>query len=665
MKKYTVVILLVCRFAYASSDTISSNGINSAGLTVNGQPLNGTGTTIGQIEPGRPGKHNDPDSNKYNNFVNPFKVFDYLGGSPNYASSDDFLGPGNDAEIHAEWIASIMISTDTTAFTENSVQHFAPTGVSPSAKLLSMAAETLGSTSVDQQHYAVSSQAIVTYAKTHHADGLQNISAINMSFGNELPGPNPLYDGNSLITEYVDWSAKNDNILYVVAGNELDKNNNPLIGAPADNFNGLTVASSAKDAFGVYSIASSRNVYSGNISGGRTWVSLMAPGENIDVDSLGPTLRENRPLGGTSEAAPHVTSTVALLQQYGAANVHVGPDYRQHEVMKAILMNSADKLADDGTFTHVGGLLGMDRTVLDQNGNNWFQSPAYNNPDMPLDPQMGTGELDVKRAVKQLAAGEHHSFEVTNLPEVPVIGWDYGQTQPELVFGDHIHGPNIYRFNQNLKPGSFISITLAFDRTVEKSGTNGVYSSGDTFTPSSDVDHPGEDQLADLDLYLLPRNASSTSQAVAYSQAFGTVDHIFYHVPDDSDGSFEFWVDEFNDHIDPENYAVAWWAEGEGAISSGAGDMNMDDHIDAKDIKAMMQALANEGSYADSFGVSSEYLSLLGDMNGDGLFTNADLQYLLNFLKDGNGAESVPEPASVVLLAVGGLIAFAAKRRRD
>ena len=80
-----------------------------------------------------------------------------------------------------------------------------------------------------------------------------------MSIGVTLSGNNPAYDGNSTLTEYVDWSAQNDDILYVVAGNELDENNNPLIGVPADNFNGMTIAESAKDnATGKYSVVAKR-----------------------------------------------------------------------------------------------------------------------------------------------------------------------------------------------------------------------------------------------------------------------------------------------------------------------------------------------------------------------------------------------------------------------
>jgi hypothetical protein len=188
----------------ASTDTIGPNGINSAGLlTVPGAPLDGSGISIGQVEPGRPGKQNVPDTTEYNNFVTPFKVFDR-----SLLIHDD-LGLGS-AGIHAENVASIMISTDTTPVPPDmNGAHFAPTGVAGHANLLSIAARP---TSSEQDDYAVSSQTIVSYSK-NNADGAMPLRAINMSFGVTLPGPNPLYDGNSTLTSYVDWSAKNDDVL--------------------------------------------------------------------------------------------------------------------------------------------------------------------------------------------------------------------------------------------------------------------------------------------------------------------------------------------------------------------------------------------------------------------------------------------------------------------
>src|SRR3954453_1157633 len=73
---------------------------------------------------------------------------------------------------------------------------------------------------------------------------------------------------------------------------------------------------------------------------------------------------------GTSFSAPLVTGTVALLQQY-ALQHSLPTNARKHEVMKAVLMNSADKLA---------GVQGSTRTAIDRDGLNWKQTEAFNNP---------------------------------------------------------------------------------------------------------------------------------------------------------------------------------------------------------------------------------------------------------------------------------------------
>jgi hypothetical protein len=58
-------------------------------------------------------------------------------------------------------------------------------------------------------------------------------------------------------------------------------------------------------------------------------------------------------------------------------------------------------------------------------------------------------------------------------------------------------------------------------------------------------------------------------------------------------------------------------------------------------------------------------LALIEDVNGDGSFTNADLQFLINNLKSGGGSsDPVPEPASVVMLSLGVLaVAFYGRAR--
>jgi hypothetical protein len=65
------------------------------------------------------------------------------------------------------------------------------------------------------------------------------------------------------------------------------------------------------------------------------------------------------------------------------------------------------------------------------------------------------------------------------------------------------------------------------------------------------------------------------------------------------------------------------------------------------------------------FDAGSQLLAI-GGLNGDGIINNADLQILLIDLKAGGGsADTVPEPATNLALALGGmlLVAFARTTR--
>ncbi|HEY2826469.1 MAG TPA: alkaline phosphatase family protein [Pirellulales bacterium] len=83
------------------------------------------------------------------------------------------------------------------------------------------------------------------------------------------------------------------------------------------------------------------------------------------------------------------------------------------------------------------------------------------------------------------------------------------------------------------------------------------------------------------------------------------------------------------------------------------GDFNRDGQVDSADIASMLEALADLSGYQTAKKLTDEQLALIDNVDGDGNFTNADLQYLLTTLKSGGGTTNpVAEPAAVILLAL-------------
>jgi Subtilase family len=509
--------------------SIDNTGIDAKKLQQAPYNLTGKKIAIGQVELGRPGYYRlDKAAAKFSTFQTE-QIF-FRDGSP---------AANTNVDQHASMVASVMVSRDK-----------ARPGVAPDARLYSTAVGTPRQT--NQAEECLAAQFI---AQQNGND----VRAINLSFGEPLSRdsrPNAILDGNALLTQCLDWSARKNNVLHLVAGNQ-GKGGIPI---PTDNFNGLNVAYTIQRD-GVF-----RKVDFANLSqsptgiakkiqgreinvGQRRAIGLVAPGSGFTLYGLeGKVITVN----GTSFAAPHVTATVALLQEFGdrqlrAAKQKFNPDplapstnhwslaARQQEVMKAVLMNSADKIQDLGN----GDRLGMSRTVLTKDNRNWLQSDAYNNPQIPLDYQMGTGQLNALRAYQQFSTGQWS-------PSTPVAptAWDYNKITPKAYQDYVLAAP--------LRAGSFVSATLAWNRLVELNDQNGdgEYAVGEKFIDRG---------LNNLDIYLMRAEDTDIKQSIWSSTSdVDSVEHIFRPVP--TAGRYKIRV-QFRQQVNlpSQAYALAWW----------------------------------------------------------------------------------------------------------
>ena len=327
-------------------------------------------------------------------------------------------------------------------------------------------------------------------------------------------------DGSSWESRHVDFLACHDDVLFAIAGNQ-GTGGYPL---PTDAFNGMTVGATVMTASGRYDQVAGWNNFDEAPWDGRCKPDLVAPGgyedwpeqhpESIYTPTLGGAF-EN--VSGTSFAAPHVAGVAGLLAQYGSEHAMT----TDHNVLKAVMMNSADK------------------TTRDTSGNDWLGSPAYSDEYLPLDEELGAGQLDAFAAYNQYSAGEHEAGAV------PLVGWDLN-----VVAGERTEV--LYYLDQALLAGTHLTATLAWDRRVILEEDE----DGDGQFDVYDTDWLTAFPVNDLDINLY--DAGGTRLGGSWSGA-DNLEHLYWEVPQTADYylGVEFW--EVTD-LDAQQYAFAWHA---------------------------------------------------------------------------------------------------------
>ena len=530
---------------WALDKSVDRQGIDARTLQKAPYNLTGKDVFIGQVELSRPSRFAvDKISNKLLQLdriiVQPYEVF----------FRDGKAIPNRNVDDHSAQVAAVIIS-----------QHKIRRGVAPDAKLLSSA--------YSQRRQDGQPEACI--AAQHVARQYNGtVRAINFSFGellSEDPRPNAKLDGDALLTLCVDWLAATYNTLPIVAGNQ-GKGGIPI---PTDLYNGFTVGfthevdgiyrqldrgnlidepyldrnSNGKyDQGEVFSDLNKDGKWTSGVESpidGRRSMAILAPGNNLKLPTLQGKFKN---ANGSSFATPHVVGTIALLHEYANRQITSGYwsiDARRHELIKAVLINSADKLKDIGD----GKILGMSKTILDAFGKTWIDTEAYSSRETPLSRSLGAGQLNANRAFQQYQAGQQSPNNGS--ANISAIGWDTNIVEVDKY--------QEYVFSDPLIADSFISATLTWDRQVklnDKNG-NGLFDIGEEFS---------DEGFNKVELYLMRSQDTDISQNIWSSVSkIDNLQHIFIKIPITGKYKLRVVFKSPQINIVSQRYGLAWWAK--------------------------------------------------------------------------------------------------------
>jgi hypothetical protein len=368
--------------------------------------------------------------------------------------------------------------------------------------------------------------------------------------GNTITGPNDVINsswggtdttGTGTYTLALDGFARaNPQTSFVAAAGNAGTADGVL--GPASGFNGISVGATGNGSLTNFSSVASfsscgpQDYYDpvhGLVPSVRAAVDLVAPGTSMAAAYYGGLTGSDRSAGsdpsngatnwytigaqGTSFAAPQVAGAVALLHSASYVD-NLGPQSRDARVIKAVLMNSATKLAgwNNGQTTNPAGVVTTTQAL------DWSQ---------------GAGQLNLNAAYDQYLSGTQ-DVPGTGGGTVASIGWDYGTLT--------ILGHNDYPIQATLHGGTLLDVTLDWFR--------------DCASPTLDSNQSlvvSNNGFANLDLEIW--NAGFTHLYAVSDSLYNSVQELHFVLP--ADGQYGIRVDYTGQMFgtpQAEPYGLAW-----------------------------------------------------------------------------------------------------------